>query len=969
MAHPQNGKAAMMPLVFAGIVTVLVLTLISGWILLRQTQQQEVYRRDVLHTLAAITALDDLYSALQDLEANARGYLLTGDPDFLPQFRAALPQATEGLQRLNEMLGDNPTQLRNLTELEPLIARKTALMEEVLSTNRGNRAATAGSVDTGKQLMNDIRAVLRRMSAEENRLLELRQTQDRDMTRRSQRLILGLSLLASLVFALLVGLLLRDIQLRRRLTGQVEYTSMLLRGVADTMAQGLVVLDDQLRLTLWNKRWVGLLDVPKELVRYGASFGPVFESQIARDELSDLAAQPLEDLLDILRDNLRTQQNTRFTWRRSNGLWLEAQSQPTPEGRIVITYTDVTPLKLAEQRSSDQATRLSAVLAHASDAIIVINESGSIESFNRAAEELFGYTAAEVMQRNVRMLMPEPYGSAHDQYLRRYLSTGERHAIGTRREFEGLRRDGQVFPLELAVREMWLGQKRLFIATVRNISERRAIERMKNEFISTVSHELRTPLTSIAGSLGLLAGGAAGPLPEKTSRLIAIAHKNSERLVRLINDLLDIEKIESGKMDFRFSRVSLITLADQAIEANRGLAEPLAVTIRHGATATEGDVMADPDRLMQVLTNLISNAVKFSPRGSSVTLVLEDRGATLRLNVHDEGPGIPEAFRERIFGKFAQADASDSRQKGGTGLGLNIAKRIIERHGGRIGFESDTHGGGTTFWIELQKWRERLDAFNEDSAPAQVLVCEDDEDVANVLALTLREAGLSADVARSLREARELLARNAYEVLTLDLVLPDGDGLDLLRGLREDPATNALPVIVVSGKIDAQHHLETTNALSVAGWLQKPVRPQELTAAVHSAAHASSVRSLQVLHVEDDIDVIGVVRMALQGIAHVVPVKSVAGAKELLRQQRFDAIVLDLALPDGSGLELLEALRQQPGIAAPVVIFSAQEPSPAVAAQVRAALIKSRASIDELVAVIRQHAQDYRDNVHGGSEG
>jgi len=959
MAHPQSGKVAMIPMVVTGVVTVLVLALFSSGIVLRQAREEEVYRGNVLHTLVVKTTIDDVVSAVQDMENGARGYALTGDVEFLNQFNRVLPATTSLLPQLRDLVKDNPVQLRALDELEPLIVRKTVFMRQILARNSGGRTAAIDDINQSKQLMSDIRHILRNMSAEENRLLELRQTQDRDTTHSNQHIIVGMTLLASLVFSSLIGLLLRDIQLRRRLTEQLQQTSTLLNGVADTMAQGLVVLDEHLNLALWNKRWLELLEVPPELARPGAPFGPVLSDLLERGELGD---ETLPHLLQTLRENSQARLNTRFSWQRANGLWLEAQSQPTDDGKIVITYTDVTPLKQAERRSSEQATRLSAVLSHASDAIIVINESGSIESFNNAAEELFGYSAAEVMQRNVRMLMPEPYGSAHDQYLRRYISTGEQHTIGSRRELEGLRRDGQIFPLEISVREMWLGSKRLFIASLRNISERRAIERMKNEFISTVSHELRTPLTSIAGSLGLLAGGAAGPLQEKTARLIGIAHKNSERLVRLINDLLDIEKIESGKMDFRFSRVSLTALSDQAIEANRGFAEPMSVTIRRGASAIDCDVLGDPDRLMQVLTNLISNAVKFSPEGGTVSLVLEDRGATLRLNVHDEGGGIPEAFREQIFGKFAQADASDSRQKGGTGLGLNIAKRIVERHGGRIGFDSDTQGGGTTFWIELQKWeQQRMDSAPLENAPSQVLVCEDDADVATILAATLREAGLTVDVAHTLHATRELLANNHYSVLTLDLVLPDGDGLDLLRNLREDPATNGLPVIVVSGKADTQHHLEAIGALHVAGWLQKPVQPRELTAAVHSAARLQSEQRLHVLHVEDDIDVIGVVRMALQDIANVVPIKTIEAAKSLLQHQHFDAVVLDLALPDGSGLELLETLERQPGGCAPVVIFSAQEPSPAVAAQVRAALIKSKASIDELVSVIKHHAQAYRD--------
>jgi PAS domain S-box-containing protein len=777
--------------------------------------------------------------------------------------------------------------------------------------------------------------------------------------------VLGLLIGSLAVFAVLMALLLRDIVLRRRLTAELQYASGLVNSVKETMAQGLAVFDEELQLLQWNRRWLDLLDLPDTLAQPCASFAAILQPLTERGEL---AGQTPAEMLQILREGLRQHQSTRFSWQTNSGLWLEAQTQPTADHKLVITYTDITALKLAEQRLSEQAARLSAVLDNASDAIITINESGSIESFNGAAEKLFGYRSAEVLQRNVRMLMPEPYGSAHDHYLRRYLSSGVRHVIGSRRELEGLRRDGEVFPLEISINEMWLGNKRLFIGTLRDISERLAVERMKNEFISTVSHELRTPLTSIAGSLGLLAGGATGELPAKTARLIAIAHNNSERLVRLINDLLDMEKIESGKMDFRFAPLSLAALTEQAIDANRGYAETLGVELRGIAAAGDSIVFADADRLMQVLTNLISNAVKFSPRNGAVTLEIFDHGDAVRLSVHDDGAGIPDEFRQQIFGKVAQADASDSRQRGGTGLGLNIAKRIVERHGGHIGFDSDTRGGGTTFWINLQKWREHLPLPTVNAADApRVLICEDDVEVAAVQASTLNDAGLAVDIAHSVRDARALLAANSYAAMTLDLLLPDGDGLNLLKNLREEPATNTLPVIVVSAKADERRRLENIGVLQVAGWLRKPVRPAELTAAVHSATSGPADHRLRVLHVEDDADVIGVVRLALQNVATVVAVKTLRAAKERLGRERFDAIVLDLSLPDGSGLELLELLEQGPAHNAPVVIFSAQDAGAAVAQQVQAALTKSRASIDELVATIKMHARQYRDEgQHGG---
>ena len=241
------------------------------------------------------------------------------------------------------------------------------------------------------------------------------------------------------------------------------------------------------------------------------------------------------------------------------------------------------------------------------------------------------------------------------------------------------------------------------LAIVRNITERKNVERMKNEFVSTVSHELRTPLTSIRGSLGLIAGGVAGDVPPKARSMVDIAYKNSERLIRLINDILDIEKIESGKMIFSFQPVELAPLLQNTIDANRAYGQQFDVSFDLEIAVVDAWVYADSDRLVQALTNLLSNAAKFSPPGARVLVTLARHGAAVRIAIRDQGPGIPEAFRDRLFQKFAQADASDARQKGGTGLGLSITKAIVDKLGGMIDIATGPHIG-STFFIDLPEW-------------------------------------------------------------------------------------------------------------------------------------------------------------------------------------------------------------------------------------------------------------------------
>jgi signal transduction histidine kinase len=238
------------------------------------------------------------------------------------------------------------------------------------------------------------------------------------------------------------------------------------------------------------------------------------------------------------------------------------------------------------------------------------------------------------------------------------------------------------------------------------LEEKKRMEQLKDEFISIASHELRTPLTSIHGSLGLIQAGVGGvEMPPKVLQLLDVARRNTERLVRLVNDMLDIQKIESGAMAFSLLPLEIAPLVEQAVEANQAYARDFGVTLAISGKLPAGWVMADSDRLIQVMTNLISNAVKFSPRGETVSVAAARANGVIRVSVSDHGPGIPNEFRGRIFQKFAQADSSVARRKGGTGLGLNITRAILERLSGRIDF-ADQEGTGTTFFFELPEWND-----------------------------------------------------------------------------------------------------------------------------------------------------------------------------------------------------------------------------------------------------------------------
>jgi PAS domain S-box-containing protein len=575
---------------------------------------------------------------------------------------------------------------------------------------------------------------------------------------------------------------------------------------------------------------------------------------------------------------------------------------------------------------------------------------GYFRQLNPAWEKVLGWTVEELRARSsLEFIHPDDWALTRAEGQRLRLGGGSR-------SFENRYRTKAGEYRWLSWRAVASLERGLIYAIARDVEEEKRIAQMKNDFVSVVSHELRTPLTSIRGSLGLIAGGVAGELPEKARALVEIASKSCERLVRLINDILDVEKIESGKMGFYFAPIELASLIERALEDNRAYAEGYGVALRITAIAAGARVWGDPDRLLQVMTNLISNAVKFSPRGGTVEVATARGLGDVRVSVTDHGRGVQPEFRQRIFERFAQSDSSSTREKGGTGLGLSISRAIIERHHGRIGFTSEP-GVATTFFCDLPEWG----ALEEEAAPEtgdlpRILVCEDDRDVARLLSLMLEREGYLVDVAHDAAEARRLLRERPYAALTLDLVLPDQDGVTLIRELRRDEATSRLPIVVVSVRaLEGEAELNG-GAVGVIDWLVKPIDEDRLMLAVERAVQGPLGDRARILHVEDDPDLQRVVAAIVDGDARIEQALNLAEARERLARERFDLVILDLALPDGSGVELLPALGSLDP-PTPVLIFSAHEVDQAVAGRVAAVLVKSQTSNRELLERIRSALQ------------
>lgn len=486
----------------------------------------------------------------------------------------------------------------------------------------------------------------------------------------------------------------------------------------------------------------------------------------------------------------------------------------------------------------DQA--LAGIVNNVVDGIITIDERGMMQTFNPAAERLFGYEAGKVIGRNVSMLMSEPYRSEHDGYLASYLETGEAKIIGrTGRVLPGRRKDGSMFQMDLAVSEFSLENRRYFVGIVRDLTDRNrvtelaAADKLKDEFLSALAHELRNPLAPIRNALQVLC--KVGPPDPQLQLMRGVIDRQVTHMIRLIDDLLDVGRIRQGKLKLRREQAELASVLHHAEEMCRPLAECAGHEVSVTLPPEPVYIDADPVRLTEVFTNLLTNACKYTDPGGKVCLHAERQGSAVVVTVRDTGIGIPPDRLGHIFEMFTQVEESLERSQGGLGIGLTLVKRLVEMHGGSVEARSEGPGNGSEFTVRLPvlavrpKARERPDQATEPQAGGhRILVVDDDHDSADSLALLLKVIGNETRTAYDGEEAVVAVEKFEPELVLLDIGLPKLNGYDACRRIRQQWGHKDIVLVALTGR----GHEEDRRKSKEAGFDDHLVKPVEFSALV-----------------------------------------------------------------------------------------------------------------------------------------
>jgi PAS domain S-box-containing protein len=560
------------------------------------------------------------------------------------------------------------------------------------------------------------------------------------------------------------------------------------------------------------------------------------------------------------------------------------------DGRLLDVLLTVSPIKdptgkvigaskvardITERKRADVLQgRLAAIVESSDDAIVAKTLDGIITSWNRGAEEVFGFTAAEAVGRSITMLIPEDRLAEEDHVLAR-LRRGEKidHFETVRQ-----RKDGRLIDVSLTVspirdatgkvigaskvarditdhkqadaeRQKWLEREQV----ARRRAER-AVQ-MRDEFLATVSHELRSPLNAIVGWAHLLRAG--GMDPDHVQRAVETITRNAMMQDQLISDILDVQRLTSGKVRLDIREVDLALVVEAALDTVRPAAQAKGITLAPLLTSASHSVMGDPDRMQQVIWNLLSNAVKFTPEGGNVRVSLADDDTHVEITVEDSGPGVRPDFLPYVFERFRQ-DFASTRKQGGLGLGLAIVRHLVELHGGAVAARNGDQGTGAVFTVRLPRTsaahvdavlrpeasEDGDDAF--EGAPSlrdvRVLIVDDEPDAREVVAAVLSRCGADVTVAGSAEEALGLLGRVRPHVLVSDISMPDQDGYALLRSIRALPASEGglTPAVALTATVTTEDRLRALRA-GYQFHMPKPVQPAQLAEAIASLAAGKSV--------------------------------------------------------------------------------------------------------------------------------
>ena len=750
------------------------------------------------------------------------------------------------------------------------------------------------------------------------------------VSNRSLPLSLVSGLLAALLLSLLVGgfLYLREraLAISERQGRQLRESEGRFRLVVEASPNAIVLVDGEGRIGMVNRQ-------TEQMFGYG------------RDEL---LGGPVERLLPESLRNAHVGLRQAFykaPEQRRMGGNRELFGQHR-DGRLIPLEVGLSPLRvgsetlvqaviidISERKAAEERFRL--VVEASPNAIVLVDGQGHIAMVNRQSELMFGYGRDELLGAPVEKLLPESMRALHPTLRDGFLKDPTPRRMGGNRELFGQHRDGRLIPLEVGLSPLRSGEDVLVQAVIIDISERRAAEqrlreqaeqlalanRYKSEFLANMSHELRTPLNSILILSEQLKHNVAGNLTEKQVKHADIVHKAGNDLLQLINDVLDLAKIEAGRVQLKLEPVNLHDLLVELDSSLRPMAEIKGLRLlTHLEPGLPRLIHSDRGRLQQILRNLLSNALKFTEHGEVELAIdrspvsLDEERETLQFVVRDSGIGIDAAQHERIFQAFQQIDGSTSRRFGGTGLGLAITRQLVEMLGGNIALES-APGQGSRFIVRLPVTALQAPGPAEDplaaapqrsgSGPA-VLIIEDDANFAAVIADEAQAHGFSSVHCRSGKQAIGLLQSERFVAVVLDILLPDISGWQIFRRLRSLPQYRNVPVHIVSCVPQPQDwHEDGTR------YLVKPIARDDLELVFRHIAVADAPTPALLLVEDVEVEREHYREHLSQIGFNVTAVGSAEEALQAYRGRDFRALVIDLNLPEHDGFELLEALQRE----------------------------------------------------------
>jgi PAS domain S-box-containing protein len=939
-------------LVLAGFVIATAILVFVGWQSYRNTARFAEASEWRKHTYEVLRSRDETVARLVDAETGQRGYLLTGDEAYLGPYRAAIKNIDQTIGNLKSLTSDNPNQQKRIQILESLVEKKLAELQRTIDLRKNEGLAAANRVvleGSGKQWMDQIRAVVAEMTNEEEDLLKLRTQRTNESVASSVRTILAGTLLSISLLVLCFGLLRRELSERKKVQEALAKSEKWFSTTLASIGDAVIATDMNGAVTFMNS-------VAQSLTGWTQTEATGKSMDLVFDIVNKETRRPVENpVKKVFREGkvVGLADHTLLLSKDGREFDIEDSAAPiltdTGEGfGVVLVFRDITEKKRAEEETKRQKELLQLILGSIADGVVVADSDGKFLLFNAAAEQVVGIGATDTTPDQwsdrygnylpdgvtsyppnelplVRAMRGESVDEA-EVFIRNAKVPDGRLLSVTGRPLRG--EDGALRGGVVVFHDITL-QKRAQEALLQAKEEAERASKFKDQFLSTMSHELRTPLNAILGFSELLTDERYGQMNERQSRYIHHIHTSGKHLLKLISDILDLSKIEAGRMELTREDVAVASAYSEVLSALQPLADKKSHALLQQVEPNLY-VRADATRFKQILMNLIGNAIKFTPEGGRIELTARQVGGQVRVEVRDNGPGIPSEEQQRIFEAFyRRAEAGKSIE--GTGLGLAITERLVQMHGSQLGIESKP-GQGTCFHFSLpllaiapNEAAQATIATPRAGKTPRILVVEDNAATGQLIQSQLTSSGYETLRCDQPERATEMAAEHQPDAITLDLLMKPVHGLEVLLQLKNDPRTLKIPVIVVT--IVDQPGVGT--ALGADEYLVKPVDKATLLAAVERClrSRGGAAPGRAILVVEDDASTREMIEELLTARGYAVVIAA-DGAQARARVAHVlpELVILDLMLPKMSGLELLAEWRGNPRTAdLPVFVLTSKD--------------------------------------------